>query len=109
MKKNLFLFFFAPVFVQAQDAQLEKYIDSLMSNVNRLGMPGTMLLVAKDGKPIIEKVYGMANLELQIAAKPHLFANGSVSKQFTAVAILEKSMTVDINKHTLCTASVSCW
>jgi len=106
MKKILVAFFFFPFFVFAQDAQLEKYIDSLMAPVNRADMPGTLLLVARDGKPLIRKAYGMASLELQVAARPdHLFGIGSVGKQFTAVAMLQLawknkiSLSDDIRKY----------
>src|SRR5215207_8469374 len=98
MKKILVAFFFFPFFVFAQDAQLEKYIDSLMAPVNRADMPGTLLLVARDGKPLIRKAYGMASLELQVAARPdHLFGIGSVSKQFTTVAMLQLAQQGKLN------------
>ena len=39
--KNIFIILFLiPCYLSAQDAQLEKYIDSLMGNVNRLDMLG---------------------------------------------------------------------
>lgn len=98
MKKIMIILLLMPCFLVAQDAQLEKYADSLMAAANRTDMPGTMLLIAKDGKPIIRKAYGMASLELQVAARPdHLFAIGSVSKQFTAVAILQLASQGKLN------------
>jgi len=98
MKKIIIIVFFIPCLLGAQDVQLEKYVDSLMAPVNRTDMPGTMLLIAKDGMPLIRKTYGMANLELQVATRPdHLFAIGSVSKQFTAVAILQLAWKGKLN------------
>ena len=73
---------------------------------NRTGMPGNYLLIAKDGKPVVRKAYGLANLELGVPAKPdHLFTLASVSKQMIAVAILQLarqgklSLTDDIRKY----------
>lgn len=51
--------------------------------------PGAAVIVVKDGQVIFRKGYGMANLELGIPIAPdHIFRIGSVTKQFTAVAIL---------------------
>jgi CubicO group peptidase (beta-lactamase class C family) len=47
-------------------------------------------LVAKDGKPIFRRAYGLANREWKIAATPETeFRLGSITKQFTAAAILQ--------------------
>jgi D-alanyl-D-alanine carboxypeptidase len=51
--------------------------------------PGIALIVMRDGKTILRAARGMANLELGVALTPdHVFRIGSVTKQFTAVAIL---------------------
>src|SRR5918993_5136916 len=51
--------------------------------------PGCAIGVSKDGKPIVEKAYGMADLEHDVSNRPDtIFEAGSVSKQFTAAAIL---------------------
>jgi CubicO group peptidase (beta-lactamase class C family) len=48
------------------------------------------VLVAKDGKPVLRKAYGNANDEWEIANTPDTkFRLGSITKQFTAVAILQ--------------------
>ena len=48
------------------------------------------VLVAKGGKVLLSKGYGMANLEHDVANKPNTkFRLGSITKQFTAVAILQ--------------------
>jgi CubicO group peptidase (beta-lactamase class C family) len=48
------------------------------------------VLVAKDGKVLLTKGYGMANLEHEVPNKPNTkFRLGSITKQFTAVAILQ--------------------
>jgi CubicO group peptidase (beta-lactamase class C family) len=106
MKTFLLLFFFIPGFLLGQDAQLEKFIDSLMAPGNRPSMPGSFLIIAKDGKPVVRKAYGMANLELDVQAKPeHLFGLASSSKQMIAVAMLQLAqqgklnLTDDIRKY----------
>lgn len=52
--------------------------------------PGCAALVAKEGKVIYKNAFGMANLELDVPMKPEMvFRIGSITKQFTAVAILQ--------------------
>jgi CubicO group peptidase (beta-lactamase class C family) len=68
------------------DVQAE--IDGLMSAYSGQG-PGASLLVLKDGRPIVSRSYGLANLESREAVTP--FTNyrlASVSKQFTAACVL---------------------
>jgi CubicO group peptidase (beta-lactamase class C family)/uncharacterized protein YneR len=51
--------------------------------------PGVSVLVAKDGNVIYKKAFGISNMELDITADPkHVYEVGSITKQFTAVAIL---------------------
>lgn len=52
-------------------------------------MPGATFLVAKDGKPIYRKAIGKSSLELDVDMIPeNVFMLASITKQFTAVAIL---------------------
>ncbi|MEO7444727.1 MAG: serine hydrolase domain-containing protein [Ferruginibacter sp.] len=52
--------------------------------------PGAVILVAVNGKPIFRKAYGLANYELNVPNKPEYdFAIAAMTKQFTAVAILQ--------------------
>lgn len=68
---------------------LEQQIDSYISEQYTSDAPGVSVLVAKDGKTIYQKGFGDANLELDISVAPkHVFEIGSITKQFTAVAIL---------------------
>jgi CubicO group peptidase (beta-lactamase class C family) len=62
--------------------------------------PGCAVGVASGGKPVLAKGYGMADLEHDVAITPDtIFEAGSVSKQFTAAAILwlarEKKLSLD--------------
>ena len=51
--------------------------------------PGCAVGVAVDGKPALTKAYGMADLEHDVRNTPEtIFEGGSVSKQFTAAAVL---------------------
>ena len=52
-------------------------------------VPGASLLVIQDGKPLLDRGYGMADLEHHVAATPATdYRLASVTKQFTAAAIL---------------------
>jgi len=63
--------------------------DAIMSGIYKPDQPGAALLVMKDGKIMMRKAYGMANLELEVELEPDMiFRIGSMTKQFTAVAIL---------------------
>jgi CubicO group peptidase (beta-lactamase class C family) len=72
------------------DSKLISYVDSLMQPAQRPGMPASYLLVAQNGKTIIRKAYGLANIELETSSKPeHCFTIASISKQMVAVSILQ--------------------
>lgn len=69
--------------------------DSRMDKVNALmqrytgQVPGASLLVIKNGKPLVRRGYGMANLEKDIQATPNTnYRLASMTKQFTAAAIM---------------------
>jgi len=50
------------------------------------------VLVARDGKAIFNQGFGLANRELNVAVKPDtVFRLGSITKQFTAAAIMQLS------------------
>jgi CubicO group peptidase (beta-lactamase class C family) len=64
------------------------------------------VLVAKDGVPVLQKGYGFANVEFQALNTPQTkFLIGSITKQFTATAILQLqeqgklSVSDPITKH----------
>ncbi|MBD8897605.1 serine hydrolase domain-containing protein [Rhodanobacter sp. DHG33] len=66
-----------------------------INNANQLmqkytgDVPGASLLVIKDGKPLLDRGYGMADLEQHVAATSATdYRLASVTKQFTAAAIL---------------------
>lgn len=48
------------------------------------------ILIARNGRPLVTRSYGMANYELKVPNTPKtVFQLGSVSKQFTAMAIVQ--------------------
>lgn len=73
-----------------QDKELIKQIDRVANDNYKNFAPGCAILVAKQGQVIYEKGLGLANLELNTPMKPGMvFRVGSITKQFTAVAILQ--------------------
>ncbi len=65
-----------------------KFIDSIANPIKNT--PGLTVLVAKDGVVLHKKAYGYANYELKAPNKTNYsFGIGSLSKQFTAIAILK--------------------
>lgn len=74
-------------FNQAQN--LESQIDDILNASYKSNEPGATALVYKNGDVIYRKGFGNANLELGVPMKPeHVFEIGSITKQFTAIAIL---------------------
>lgn len=72
-----------------QPVNLEAEVDAILSTAFPADQPGAVALVVKDGKVVYRKAFGMANLELGVPMRPEMvFEVGSVTKQFTAVAIL---------------------
>jgi CubicO group peptidase (beta-lactamase class C family) len=54
------------------------------------GEPGMSAIVVADGNPVLRKGYGLANTETGAKVTPDMiFRIGSVTKQFTAVAVLQ--------------------
>ena len=73
----------------AQNIEPAAAMDREMSAVYQPENPGAAVVVVKNGQVIFRKGYGMANLELQVPMKPEMvFRLASVTKQFTAVAIM---------------------
>ncbi len=68
---------------------LSVVIDDLVKSAFTQDEPGVAVIVTQAGEVIYRKGYGMANLELGVQIQPDMvFRLGSITKQFTAVAIL---------------------
>jgi len=69
---------------------VELLIDNYLQAYYKLGRFNGSILVEKDGKILFNKGYGMANFELQVPNSPQIkFRLGSITKQFTAMAIVQ--------------------
>ena len=66
-------------------------VDALLSEIyNNSDEPGSAVLVMKGDSVIFEKCYGLANLQTKTPVTPETnFCIASVSKQFSAIAILQ--------------------
>ncbi len=94
----------APVAATAQS--LAERLDATIGANYKATDPGVTVLVARDGQPLFRKAYGMASVEKKQALTPEMSLRlGSITKQFTAVAILmlaedgKLSVQDDITKH----------
>lgn len=86
----LFLVFATSVAqIESEDQKLKEKIDRYLSQGIAQGFSGSVL-IAKRGEIILHKGYGMANKESQIPYTVNTVSTiGSVTKQFTATAILK--------------------
>jgi CubicO group peptidase (beta-lactamase class C family) len=97
----------------ASDAQAHQPTDSVTRVVDRVfdafrgnDGPGCAVAVSRSGSSVLERGYGMANLETSTPIQPSsIFHVASVSKQITAAAILrlerdgKLSLDDDIRRH----------
>ena len=68
---------------------LEQKYDELLQDFFPVDGPGGTALVSRNGEVIYQKAFGKANLELDVDLTPDfIFRIGSITKQFTACAIL---------------------
>ena len=67
----------------------EEQIDELFADYNKPGMPGAAVMVIKDGEILLQKGYGLADLDkAEPVTEQTNFRLASVTKQFTAMSIL---------------------
>ncbi len=72
------------------DRKLFATFDSMLNKLFKPDGPGGTALVSRKGKVIYKKAFGMADLELNVPMHSDMiFRIGSITKQFTAVAILQ--------------------
>ncbi|HEX6558647.1 MAG TPA: serine hydrolase domain-containing protein [Longimicrobiales bacterium] len=74
----------------AQDAGFKAKVDSIATQVLRnTGVPSASVAIVQHGQLVYANAYGEANLERHTTATPEMrYAIGSISKQFTAAAVL---------------------
>jgi CubicO group peptidase (beta-lactamase class C family) len=81
-------------------------VDKIFAQWDRPDTPGCALAVLKDGRVAYERGYGSASLQLGVpVGAASVFNVGSISKQFTATAVLmlaqqgKLSLDDDVRKH----------
>lgn len=85
-------------FAQSPSKNIDKIILNEFKDKNG---PGGVFMVAKNGKIVYEKAFGKANIELDVnLTTKSVFQLGSMTKQFTAIAILilEEQGKLDIQQ-----------
>jgi len=77
------------IFVNGCTGVDTRAIDALFQEYDHDNCPGAVVAVWQQGQPIFEKCYGLADLERQVpVTRETSFRLASVTKQFTAAAIL---------------------
>lgn len=84
----MLLLLMLPMLAQAQTGDTLRFIDQIFSSWNN-ATPGGAVLVARGNQILYQKAFGLADLEHNTPNTTEtIFECGSVSKQFTAMAIL---------------------
>jgi CubicO group peptidase (beta-lactamase class C family) len=88
MKVLLLSFLVMNVLSFAADGRTQK-VDAIFGKLISSGEPGAAVLVIKDGKPLLQRSYGIADLHSARKIDEHTnFRLASVTKQFTAMSIM---------------------
>lgn len=87
---NAFLLLFSLLTMTIHSQSLEKEYDIIATEIFKPNHPGGVVLISKKGNVTYKKAFGLANMELEVPMKTDMvFEIGSLTKQFTAVAILQ--------------------
>lgn len=88
-RKRTSFFALVIVVVATVVARADEVDDYVKAEMQRQHIPGTSIAVLKDGKIIKAQGYGLANVELNVPARPEtVYKIGSVSKQLIATGIM---------------------
>jgi CubicO group peptidase (beta-lactamase class C family) len=88
--RRLCLCLICALFFTPTNAQKQAQLDSLFRTLNEKGAFNGNVLVAENGKPVYERSFGYARFESrQMNNKETMFELASVTKQFTAMAIMQ--------------------
>ena len=88
-------------FIANAQTAFERKIDTLaVTSLAKSGVPSASVAIVKDGAIVYVRAYGIARFEPRLPATPEMrYSIGSISKQFTATAILllqeEGKLSVD--------------
>jgi CubicO group peptidase (beta-lactamase class C family) len=99
--KMIVLFLLIRVLAHGQTDSTDIIVEKMMKEQ---GITGLTLAVVKNGKPVVNKGYGLANVELNVPVTSETVIRlGSVSKQFFTTAILklmeDGKLTIDDYVH----------
>jgi len=84
--------------VGTRDARAMR-VDSVFQRFDRTDSPGCALGAYQDGKILYARGYGMASLEHGVTLSPRSVLDvGSISKQFTAMAVLMLQKEVAVSR-----------
>lgn len=87
MRRLLLLVLFASSLL-AQDDPRAARVDALFAHYNAAPSPGLAIVVVRDGKVILRRAYGLANIEHRVPiTTATVFDVASLSKQFTGFAV----------------------
>lgn len=78
--------------IARSESEIEKFFDDYFSvQMKEKNVPGVGFIIVKDGKPILSKGYGYANVEKKIRVDPGntLFRTASLSKIYVLMSILQ--------------------
>lgn len=88
-KHSKFLLVLAVFLLLTNSAQADEVDEFVRARLGERNIPGAAIAVIKNGKIIKAEGYGLASVEFNVpATKETVFEIGSVSKQFTAAAIM---------------------
>jgi CubicO group peptidase (beta-lactamase class C family) len=88
--------------------ELEKFLDAIFTEqMEKQHIPGAAFVFVKDGRVFFSKGYGFANLERKVRVVPEqtIFRIGSISKVFTANAVVQLAdrgridLQTDVNRY----------
>ena len=75
--------------VSPTSARADKVDDYVRAEMREQKIPGLSIAVVRDGKVVKAQGYGLANVELNVAATPEtIYQSGSIGKQFTATLVM---------------------
>ncbi|MEO5948306.1 MAG: serine hydrolase domain-containing protein [Chitinophagaceae bacterium] len=105
------LIFLLPSALYAQTDSTDIIIKKLMDQQK---ITGLSIAIVKEGKPVFNKGFGLANAEHQVAANSEtVFRLGSISKQFFTAAIMklqeDGKLTIDDYVHTFFPDAPEIW
>jgi CubicO group peptidase (beta-lactamase class C family) len=92
------------LFPTLAQADLASDLDRLFAANYPPDQPGAAVLVEKDGKIVLRKAYGLADVELGVPLAPDMvFRLGSITKQFTAVLVMQLAQEGELSTDDLLT------